>query len=636
MIQAYPHAASVFAGGRLRLHVSTDQPRFRVEFYRQGRELARVDGIPSDPLPGRNYPPGPTDQDWGWPSYDFEVPAHWASGVYIAMFVAIDAGGREFAPDRTTADGTEGKALFVVRNAAPGRDSKVLYKLSWATFHAYNGTGYGSLYAESVWSEQNHAAPGFKVTTRRPGGGTGGVVMMGDPPDYYAPGSRRQTFEHWDVPFIRWLEARGYLVDYCTDLDVHQDRGLLRPYNLLLSVGHDEYWSPEMRAAIDAFVARGGNMAYFSGNIAFFRIHFTDDDTAITCAKAGPSAVESTRWEQDVWGARDPENRTTGVEFAGGWFDGRRDPVGYTVQHAGHWVYQGTGLSDGDIFGADDDLPLVGYECDGAHFVRKHGWAQATGRHGTPSTFFILGLAELSSDWQMTLVDRPAATMGTYTSPRGGIVFQAATTDWPMAVGRNSVVAQITMNVLNRLRLPSARLVGPLPPRFGRAVAAVGEISSFHVDTDGLAGSNLHYDWEAAGATVLGSGKPRVDVQMPAQTRPVTVSVTIRDDSGPVAFGTQTLVPISRDALLRLEISHLLHEMITPGDPETARTALLNPQVLGEHLTTVNLALIEDRAARLQQAAVELLRICTSDGHRQVIPDPRRPWAGAGPRVRPT
>jgi hypothetical protein len=146
----------------------------------------------------------------------------------------------------------------------------------------------------------------------------------------------------------------------------------------------------------------------------------------------------------------------------------------------------------------------------------------------------------------------------------------------------------------------------------------------------------LHYDWEAAGATLLASDEPRVDVQMPAQTRPVTVSVTIRDDSGPVAFGTQTLMPISREALLRLEISHLLHEMITPGDPETARMALLDPQVLGEHLTTVNLALIEDRAARLRRAAAELLQICTGDGHRRVIPDPRRPWVGAAPGARTT
>ena len=43
-----------------------------------------------------------------------------------------------------------------------------------------------------------------------------------------------------------------------------------------------------------------------------------------------------------------------GVSFRNG---GERDgddfpvPVGYRVQHADHWVYAGTGLADGDVFG---------------------------------------------------------------------------------------------------------------------------------------------------------------------------------------------------------------------------------------------------------------------------------------------
>ena len=131
----------------------------------------------------------------------------------------------------------------------------MLYKLSWATYHAYNSTGYGSLYAEALWSAES-PRPGFKVTFRRPGGGTGGVVQPGDPPDAHEPSSRRQTFAHWDAPLIAWLERNGYAVDYCTDLDLHRDPGLLAPYALLLSVGHDEYWSEAMRDRLDAFTPR--------------------------------------------------------------------------------------------------------------------------------------------------------------------------------------------------------------------------------------------------------------------------------------------------------------------------------------------------------------------------------------------
>ena len=43
------------------------------------------------------------------------------------------------------------------------------------------------------------------------------------------------------VPLIAWLEKNEYKVDYCTDLDIHQDThlDLLGAYHLLLCAGHD-------------------------------------------------------------------------------------------------------------------------------------------------------------------------------------------------------------------------------------------------------------------------------------------------------------------------------------------------------------------------------------------------------------
>jgi hypothetical protein len=103
------------------------------------------------------------------------------------------------------------------------------------------------LYNDGIW-DANAKPPGYKVSIRRGGGGLGGVVEDGDPPDFYDPSSRRQTFTHWDPPMIRWLNANGYCVDYCTDFDLYQNPNLLANYQLMLSVGHDEYWSEEARA----------------------------------------------------------------------------------------------------------------------------------------------------------------------------------------------------------------------------------------------------------------------------------------------------------------------------------------------------------------------------------------------------
>ena len=106
----------------------------------------------------------------------FDIPADWPSGVYVAMLIEIAADGSEIAPDTTTSFGTAAKALFVLRHRGAVAPGTVLYKVSWATFVAYNGTGYGSLYTEAVWS-RTQPNPGFKVTWRRPGCGTGGDVM---------------------------------------------------------------------------------------------------------------------------------------------------------------------------------------------------------------------------------------------------------------------------------------------------------------------------------------------------------------------------------------------------------------------------------------------------------------------------
>ncbi len=639
MIRAYPRHPSLLPGAELTLHVSTDQPGFIVDFYRVGRGLEGPLPLVAHTLQGHNYPPGPTDQDWGWPGYVFPIPVDWRPGCYIAVLSTVRSDGTRVAPDVASSDGLDSKALFVIKNPNPGRDTKILYKLSWATFHAYNTTGYGSLYQEAVWSPR-HPEPGFKVTTRRPGGGTGGVIMMGDSPDFYDRGSRRQTFAHWDQPFIKWLDENNYLVDYCTDLDLHQDEALLRPYNLLLSVGHDEYWSSAMRARIDDFVNSGGNVAYFSGNIDGWQIHFHDNDTAIVCAKLPPSPSAPTAsvasaddssvdWVQDSNQATNPENRTTGVSYylGGGWWDGKRETLGYTVQHAEHWVYTGTGLFDGSIFGDDEDLPLVGYECDGAFYQIRDGYAFATGVKGTPSTFYILGLARLGSGWH-TFRSGAAATMGTFTSVGGGIVFQGATTDWPMSVPRNRTVAAITRNVLNRLSLRSVRILGPLPGYAGRMLAAAGDIATFVADGSTLPmDSKLTYEWQASGSNPIRSDSPTFSIAVPSRRQIVTVSLTVSNQSRAIAFGTRTFEPMSQEDSLRLEIVTLIREIAIPGDPSGSFVGpTSDPVLVSRGIATVNLPSIHDKANRLAKITAELLELWAKDGTRPIVADPRERW----------
>jgi hypothetical protein len=449
LIRGYPARASVARGGRLVLHVATDAERFRVRFHRVGERVVLVDE--STWLAGRDAPPGRADVDWQWPDYAFAIGREWPSGVYVAQLVASNE-TPSATPDLAA---TRGAALFVVRG---DMHAGILYKIPLATYHAYNCTGDGCFYFQPPRSAD---PPGSRVTLHRPGGGIGGDTHGAL--DHYDATSARQTFAHWDAPFIRWLECRGHAPDYCTDFDLHDEPALCAGHRLLLNVGHDEYWSTRMRDAVEDFIAAGGNVAFFGANVCWWRIHVVDAGAAIVCHQGGPRGALDHWWPAS--GAHRPEDSLTGVSYrhGGGWWDGPRRTGGYVVQRPAHWAFANTGLRGGETFGADTSPPLVGYECDGAPLG---SYDESTGiatlsrdamRFGTPANFELLAVAPLSKAWdelppregQVAKEGLHAATMGIHT--RCGTVFTAGTTDWAQALVQDRHVERITRNVIAHL-----------------------------------------------------------------------------------------------------------------------------------------------------------------------------------------
>jgi hypothetical protein len=449
MISGYPARAAIAPGEQLVLHVSTSAPRFRVRFLRWGGRAIAVHE--SGWLPGKFAPPAGAGDDWEWPAYAFSLPAGLPSAPYIAWLE--EPGGAPFSLAAGSA-----ACLFVLRGSGA---SPILYKLPLATWHAYNYSGGGCFYQDPP---RSLSPPGARVSFHRPGGGIGGPVWCA--PDHYDPASPRQTFAHWDAPFIGWLARNGYAPEFCTGPCLHADPALLDRYRLLLTAGHDEYWSEPERDAVESFVARGGNLAVFGANTCWWRVHIAGDGAAMTCHQGGPDGALDHWWPAS--GAARPEDSLSGLSYrhAGGWWDGLRVTGGYAVQQAAHWIFDGTGLSDGQRFGAATVPPLVGYECDGAPlawFDHDSGEA-ALSPHahldGTPAGFELLAASLLGDNWQ----DRPAragyragegihaAAMGIFSA--GGTVFSAGTTDWAqvLASGQEPRVGIITRNVIERLQ----------------------------------------------------------------------------------------------------------------------------------------------------------------------------------------
>jgi hypothetical protein len=452
-IQGYPNQPSIYSGEVVKMHVSTTTPRFKIAFYRQGKSLEYAGS--SDWFEGLYKPPGDPGESWLWPTYHFQVPFNWRPGVYIAFFIPGDNYGEttDSIPSLTP-DGRESKALFVIKSRDAGKSTKILYKIPIFTYFAYNHAFSGDkcFYRDDC----------SRITLHKPGGGTGGTPWDTEElPDEYDQSSPRHTFAHWDAKFISWLEGNGYDVDYCTDLDIHQDNGsFLQKYQLLLSVGQDEYWSESMRSNAESFIKSGKNVAFFSGNTCWWRVSVDSEGSAILCDK---TIHEGDLIGFDQWCRFDPENRLTGVSYRNGggrWTTGQREAVGYRVQCSNHWVFNNTGLNNADVFGKEDFL--VGYECDGADVKvvnrdKDNNFFAPTTLDGTPSNFKILAIAFLNNTWDEFKDKNYSPPSGALNSTLGiynnnGTVFTAPTTDWArVLLSGNNIVNQITRNVIDKL-----------------------------------------------------------------------------------------------------------------------------------------------------------------------------------------
>ena len=73
---------------------------------------------------------------------------------------------------------------------------------------------------------------------------------------------------------IRFLEANGYDVSYVASKDVDNGAAQLQNHKLFISSGHDEYWSGNQRANVEAARDAGVNLAFFSGNEVFWKTRY--------------------------------------------------------------------------------------------------------------------------------------------------------------------------------------------------------------------------------------------------------------------------------------------------------------------------------------------------------------------------
>ena len=450
-IEGYASLTSVPRGGQISFFVNTADPSYTIEIFRMGwyggagsrQVMAPVQrpGV-KQPMPTADPATGLVECNWTNP-YTLTIPNNandptdWMSGVYLAKLTASTSGKQSYIP-------------FVVRDDA--RASDLIFQSSVTTWQAYNNWGGQSLYSHN--SVNGVAA--YRISFNRPyafgmqptaASGVGaGEFLTNVQPDYETEAAG------WEYNMVRFLEREGYDVVYSTDVDNHENPNLILSHKAFLSVGHDEYWTWQMRQNVEAARDRGIHLGFFTANACYWQIRLEPSvvngakSRTITCYKLDftkdpfYSATDptnnylvSTQWRMSLLNR--PEDALIGISYD-------HDPVDadMLIEDASHWVCAGTGLKNGDR------IPrITGYEVD-----TMHPEVAPPGIQRIAHTFY-------TSRWGAD----GYADMTVYTAASGAIVFATGTMGWNWAlddynvptvrVSRlNAAVQQMTRNVLQR------------------------------------------------------------------------------------------------------------------------------------------------------------------------------------------
>jgi hypothetical protein len=362
-IEGFATQISVQRGTTVSFKIKTAATSYRIDIYRLGyyggngaRKVQTINKNAASPQPA---PGGDATIGWrdcgNWAvSASWAIPAIAVSGVYIAKLTALTGvTGASHIP-------------FVVRDDGAHHD--VVFQTSDTTWHAYNGWGGANLYGGDATGTGDGRA--YKVSYNRPIGTRNAVGLYAGPQDFVFSA---------EYPGIRWLERNGYDVGYIAGVDTGPGGAVLTNHKVFLSIGHDEYWSKDQRAHVEAARDAGTHLIFMSGNEVYWKTRWEPDingvaNRTMVCYKesrVGSKIDPSPEWT-GTWrdpsatppsDGGNPENSLTGTLFRidSNQFDVLEIPYKYTQLR----FWRNTGVASTASGGtATLNQGILGYEWD--------------------------------------------------------------------------------------------------------------------------------------------------------------------------------------------------------------------------------------------------------------------------------
>ncbi|MFJ4919428.1 N,N-dimethylformamidase beta subunit family domain-containing protein [Streptomyces sp. NPDC088725] len=391
-IEGHTDKVSVLSGEEFGLYVSTTAPGFRVSAYRvgwyggaQARLVWRSDRMRGQRQSSPRLVPHTRTVRADWRRSLGVRTDGWPPGAYLLRLDA-EHGHQRYVP-------------LIVRSVSAS--GKTLLVHATATWQAYNAWGGYNLY--------------------QGGDGTYGTRSLAVSFDRPYDKNGAEKFMVYERAVVVLAERLGIPLAYTTGVDVHLSPAVLRGATAVLSLGHDEYWTPEQRRHITQARDAGANLAFLGANSCYRRVRLERGEGApgtartVVCYKTAyredPYLAEHHRMPTIDFRQRpaaDPESSLTGV-----FYEGYPTDAPYVVHSADHWLFAGTGVKRGDSFNH-----LVGVEYD-----------RVTPGVPTPSPLEIVAHSPLLCKGRHSHSDSSY-----YTVPSGAGVFSSGTMRWVEAL----------------------------------------------------------------------------------------------------------------------------------------------------------------------------------------------------------
>ena len=231
--------------------------------------------------------------------------------------------------------------------------------------------------------------------------------------------------------FLGWLEREKFDHDLYSETQFHRNAFNLDAYKVLIITTHPEYWTQNMYQTLKKWVYEGGGrLMYLGGNGLNCEVEILENNT-MKVKNGDARKMEKGKKESRFHLYNESEANLLGIVFSN---EGIMTAAPYEVVNSNHWIFSGTGLKKGDLFGKESLHERIPGGASG-HETDKTS-------SSSPENVEIVARG--------TNPDGGGAEMVYYNTPSGGEVFSVGSITYPASILIDDKISQITGNVIRR------------------------------------------------------------------------------------------------------------------------------------------------------------------------------------------